>query len=161
MDKDLVQHNGVSQREADQAETDAANAEADRDAALQALVALNVDPQANPRHPARAARCRASQGMIRAPIAGTVVEKLITPGQLLQAGTTPCFTVADLSRVWVMAQVFGSDLAAIRLGDPARSGDRHAAQDIPGHVDNICGRGRSRHPFGGGAGGGRQSRRGF
>ena len=45
LDKDLVQHHGVSQREEDQAETDAANAEADRDAALQALVSLNVDPQ--------------------------------------------------------------------------------------------------------------------
>ena len=37
LDKDLLEHNGVSQREADQAETDAANAEADRDAALQTL----------------------------------------------------------------------------------------------------------------------------
>ena len=58
-------------------------------------------------------------GMIRAPIAGTVAEKLITPGQLLQAGTTPSFTIADLSRVWVMAQVFGSDLAAVSVGDRA------------------------------------------
>ena len=33
-----VQHNGVSQREYEQAQTDAANAEADRDAALRALV---------------------------------------------------------------------------------------------------------------------------
>ena len=35
LDKDLVQHNGVSQREYEQAQTDATNAEADRDAALQ------------------------------------------------------------------------------------------------------------------------------
>ena len=34
LDKDLLQHSGISQREAAQAETDAANAEADRDAAL-------------------------------------------------------------------------------------------------------------------------------
>ena len=34
LDKDLVQHNGVSKREADQAETDAVSAEADREAAL-------------------------------------------------------------------------------------------------------------------------------
>ena len=54
---------------------------------------------------------RAPRALIRSPIAGTVVEKLITPGELLQAGTTPCFTVANLSRVWVMAQIFGSDLA--------------------------------------------------
>jgi cobalt-zinc-cadmium efflux system membrane fusion protein len=58
--------------------------------------------------------------MINSPIAGTVVEKLITPGELLTAGTTPCFTVADLSRVWVMAQFFGSDLAAVSVGDSAK-----------------------------------------
>ena len=45
MDKDLIQHNGVAQREEEQAQTDAANAEADRDAALQTLVSLNLDPQ--------------------------------------------------------------------------------------------------------------------
>src|SRR6202035_1375088 len=45
LDKDLVQHHGVSQREQEQAETDAVNAEADRDAALQELISLKVDPQ--------------------------------------------------------------------------------------------------------------------
>ena len=118
LDKDLVQHNGVSQREEEQAQTDAANAEADRDAALQALVSLNVDPQTIKDIQAGRPIARI-EGMIRSPIAGTVVEKLITPGQLLQAGTTPCFTVADLSRVWVMAQLFGSDLASVSVGDPA------------------------------------------
>src|SRR5580693_8129949 len=44
-DKDLIQHDGVAQREEEQAQTDAANAEADRDAALQTLVSLNLDPQ--------------------------------------------------------------------------------------------------------------------
>ncbi len=38
LDKDLIQHHGVAQREAEQAETDALNAEADRDAALQGLI---------------------------------------------------------------------------------------------------------------------------
>ena len=37
-DKDLGQHEGVAQRENDQAQTDAVNAEADRDADLQALL---------------------------------------------------------------------------------------------------------------------------
>ncbi len=118
IDKDLIQHNGVAQREEEQAQTDAANAEADRDAALQALVSLNVDPQAIKDLQAGLPVSRPS-GTIRSPIAGTVVEKLITPGELLTVGTTPCFTVADLSRVWVMTQVFGSDLAAISVGDSA------------------------------------------
>ena len=135
-DKDLVQHRGVSQREAEQAQTDAVNAEADRDAALQALVALNLDPQTikdlqagQPvSHP---------EGMIRSPIAGTVVEKMITPGQLLQAGTTPCFTVADLSRVWVMAQIFGSDLASVRVGDPVEVVTGIGTNVFSGTVDNV------------------------
>jgi biotin carboxyl carrier protein len=66
----------------------------------------------------RAGRSRESRRVIRAPIAGTVVEKLITPGELLQAGTTPCFTIADLSRVWVMAQI-SVPTCPRSLGDPA------------------------------------------
>jgi cobalt-zinc-cadmium efflux system membrane fusion protein len=48
-----------------------------------------------------------------------VVERLITPGQLLQAGSTPCFTIADLSTVWVMANVFEADLPYVAVGDSA------------------------------------------
>jgi cobalt-zinc-cadmium efflux system membrane fusion protein len=136
LDKDLIQHHGVSQREADQAETDAVNAEADREAALQALVSLNVHPQTvkdiqNGRPISRAV------GMIRSPITGTVVEKLITPGELIQAGTTPCFTVANLSRVWVMAHVFGSDLGEVSLGDSADVVTGIEAKNFAGRVDNI------------------------
>ncbi|HUD82333.1 MAG TPA: efflux RND transporter periplasmic adaptor subunit, partial [Candidatus Saccharimonadales bacterium] len=136
MDKDLIQHDGVAQREEEQAQTDAANAEADRDAALQALVSLNLDPQTIKDLEAGRPISRPG-GMINSPIAGTVVEKLITPGELLTAGATPCFTVADLSRVWVMAQLFGSDLASVSVGDPAEVETGIATNDFSGTVDNI------------------------
>jgi cobalt-zinc-cadmium efflux system membrane fusion protein len=136
MDKDLFQHNGVAQREEEQAQTDAANAEADRDAALQTLVSLNVDPQAIKDLQAGRPISRPA-GIIRSPIAGTVVEKLITPGELLTAGSTPCFTVADLSRVWVMAHIFGSDLASVNVGDPAEVETGIATNNFSGTVDNI------------------------
>jgi cobalt-zinc-cadmium efflux system membrane fusion protein len=135
MDKDLLAHKGVSEREAQQAESDAVSAEADRSAALQALVALSIDGKS-------IAAIRAGrpigriEGVIRAPVAGTVVEKLITPGELLQAGTTPCFTVADLSRVWVLAQVFGSDVSSVHVGDPVKITTGFAA--LEGRVDNIA-----------------------
>jgi cobalt-zinc-cadmium efflux system membrane fusion protein len=136
MDKDLVQHNGVSQREAAQAETDAVGAEADREAALQALVSLNVEPQTI--RDIRAGRTVSHiGGIIRAPIAGTVAEKLITPGELLQAGTTPCFTVADLSRVWVLAQIFDADIASVRVGDTAEVDSGVTSNRLSGKVDNI------------------------
>ncbi|MBE1162876.1 efflux RND transporter periplasmic adaptor subunit [Dyella sp. 7MK23] len=137
LDKDLLQHQGVAQKEADQAETDAASAEADAYAAKQTLVSLNVDPQTikdiEQGHPI--ARI---QGVIRSPIAGTVVEKLISPGQLLQAGTTACFTVADLSRVWVMAQIADSDLASVHVGDSVDVQTSTDARPIEGRVDNVA-----------------------
>lgn len=136
LDKQLLQHRAIAQRDADQAELNASTAEADRQAALAALVSLKVDPQTiqalqqgrpYPQAP----------GMIRSPVAGTVVEKLITPGQLLTAGTTPCFTVADLSRVWVMAHLFGADLGSISPGDHAQVLTGIRSQSFAGKVDNI------------------------
>jgi cobalt-zinc-cadmium efflux system membrane fusion protein len=136
LDKDLIQHNGVAKREADQAETDAVNAEADREASLKALVGLQVPPQII-KDIQEGRPVPHLDGVIRAPITGTVVEKLITPGQLLQAGSTPCFTVADLSRVWVMAQVFGSDLTSIGVGDQAEVVTGVGSGKFIGNVDNI------------------------
>ena len=136
-DKDLALHNGISAREAQQAETDALNAAADRDAALQALQGLKVDPKAI--RDIQAGRPISHiEGAIRAPIAGTVVEKLITPGQLLQAGTTPAFTVANLSKVWVMAQVSASDVAAVKVGDPAEIETGVGSARLTGVVDNVA-----------------------
>jgi cobalt-zinc-cadmium efflux system membrane fusion protein len=136
VDKDLFTHEGVSRRENEQAQTDAASAEADRDAALQGLVALGVDRRTISEVQAGRAATRV-QAVIRAPIAGTVAERLITPGQLLQAGTTPCFTIADLSRMWVSAQVSGDDLAAISIGDTAEVLTGSAKDHLSGTVDSI------------------------
>jgi cobalt-zinc-cadmium efflux system membrane fusion protein len=136
LDKQLLGHRAIAQRDSDQAELNAATSEADREAALAALVSLKADPvtlkaiqEGRPFSPV--------QAVIRSPVAGTVVEKLITPGQLLAAGTTPCFTVADLSRVWIMAHLFGSDLASVSLGDPAHVLSGVNSQTFPGTVDNI------------------------
>jgi cobalt-zinc-cadmium efflux system membrane fusion protein len=134
VDKDLAAHEGISQREAAQAQVDAASAEADRAAALQALSALNTD--SGTIRAIQAGRdISRSGGIIRAPIAGTVVEKSITPGQLLQAGTTPAFTVANLSRVWVQAQIASSDVAGIGLRDPAEIDT--GSGTVHGVVDNV------------------------
>jgi cobalt-zinc-cadmium efflux system membrane fusion protein len=137
LDQDLLAHNGVAQREAAQAETDAANAEADRDAALQELVSLQV-PAGTIKEIQAGRKVARVEGMIRAPVAGTVVERLVTPGQLLEAGATPCFTVANLSRVWVMAHVFGADLAAVSVGDTAEVNSGVGSRAFSGRVDNIA-----------------------
>jgi len=59
------------------------------------------------------------QTAIRAPIAGTIVERKVGPGQYLRADASDAlFLIADLSTVWVLADVYESDLADIRLHTP-------------------------------------------
>ena len=52
-----------------------------------------------------------------APIGGEVVERLVAPGQVVQAGQTQAFTISDLSTVWVLANVYQADLANVRSGE--------------------------------------------
>jgi cobalt-zinc-cadmium efflux system membrane fusion protein len=135
-DVQLFKTDAISRREVEQAQTDASAAVADREAALEQLRALGVDPaaidqvRANPTVQTLAA-------VIRAPISGTLVERLITPGQLLQASTTPAFTIADLSTVWVMASVFESDLGSIHRGESATVTTDASAQPFEGTVDYV------------------------
>ena len=131
-----LSHNNLSRKEVEQAQTDAANAESDREASLEQLHALAIDEQTI-RDLQENRPVRETAGQIRSPIAGTVVERLITAGQLLQAGTTPCFTVADLSQVWVTANIFESDLALVAEGDSAEILTRASATNLPGRVDYI------------------------
>jgi RND family efflux transporter MFP subunit len=66
-----------------------------------------------------------------------VVEKNISPGQLLQAGSTPCFTIADLSKVWVMAQLFGDAPAMVHVGDSAQVFANDGTKPLAGTVANV------------------------
>jgi membrane fusion protein, heavy metal efflux system len=124
-DRDLAAHNGISAREAAQAETDAASAEADRVAAFQALASMGASPGSG------------LSGIIRAPVSGVVVEKDITPGQLLQAGSSAAFTVANLSQVWVLAQIAPSDLSAVGFHDAATIDPGNGTGPFHGTVENI------------------------
>jgi len=137
LDEELFQNDGIARRDLEQAQTDAVSAEADREAAVQQLHSLGLDEAAI--EEIRKGRAVASAGgVIRSPIEGTVVEKLITPGQLLQAGATPCFTVADLSTVWVMANIFESNLPFVVVGDLAEVTTGASAEAFPGTVDYIA-----------------------
>jgi Cu(I)/Ag(I) efflux system membrane fusion protein len=49
---------------------------------------------------------------------GVVLERLVTEGQRVDPNT-PLYTIADLGRVWVMADVYEMDAGRVREGDPA------------------------------------------
>jgi membrane fusion protein, heavy metal efflux system len=137
LDEELFKTDAIAHRDVEQAQTDAAAAAADRDAALQQMRSLGVDN-------ATIAAIQAGkpvgpiQAIIRSPIAGTVVEKLINPGQLLQAGTTPAFTVADVASMWVSANVFDTDLPFVRKGEHATITTDAGNFPLPGTVDYVA-----------------------
>jgi len=135
LDEQLFKNDAIARRDLEQAQTDAINAESDREAAMQQLRALDVDNQTI----AAIEQNKPVEnlgGVIRSPISGTVVERLVSPGQLLQAAT-PAFTVADLSSVWVMANVFEADLPSVRVGDTADV-ITGSGQTLQGRVDYIA-----------------------
>ena len=54
---------------------------------------------------------------LSAPISGVVVDRQVGPGQYVQAGSaTPQFTIADISNVWLLANVRETDAALVKPG---------------------------------------------
>lgn len=137
LDKKLFDAGGISRREMQQAETDATSAEADRDSALAQLRSIGI-PEGTIRSLQEGRATETPHGVIRAPISGTVVERLINPGQLLQAGTTVCFTIADLSKIWVIANVFEKDVSSVAAGDTAAVTAADVSTPVAGRVDYIA-----------------------
>jgi len=56
---------------------------------------------------------------VYAPIGGTVIEKNIRAGQYVKEGDS-LYTIADLSQVWLILEVYESELAWIRFGQPVQ-----------------------------------------
>src|SRR5262249_37316965 len=62
-----------------------------------------------------------SRWNLTSPIAGTVVDRSLTLGQIVGADAAQKpFVVADLRELWVTADVYEKDLRYVRPGDPVR-----------------------------------------
>ena len=111
---DLLEHKAIAQRDVEQAESGRSQAQSEVDSSADVLHALGVsDPDA-------IAKSAATLLVpLLAPVNGEIVERLVGPGQLLQAGTTQCFTISDTSTVWVLVNVYQNDLGSVRIGDTA------------------------------------------
>lgn len=110
--KDLYDHHAIAERDMEQAESDRAQAQADLQSSEAGLRVLGVaDPEALVKGPA------SFQVPLLAPVSGMVTDRLVGPGQLLASGSTQCFTISDMSTVWVLLNVYQSDLGAVRVGD--------------------------------------------
>jgi cobalt-zinc-cadmium efflux system membrane fusion protein len=121
--RDLLEHKAISQREFEEAQADYNDADTDVQTAVEALRILGVPP-GEIKDADRADSTVRPELPMRAPIAGTVVQKLVNPGQVIEAGSTTAFVISDVSSVWVQAHVYEQDLSRVHVGDTA---DVHSA----------------------------------
>jgi cobalt-zinc-cadmium efflux system membrane fusion protein len=99
----------VSRGELQQAEATAAEARAELRAARAALAALGISPGQKDDESSRFA--------LISPIGGTVLERKALRGETANP-SQPLFRIADLSRLWVVAQAFERDAVRVREGTP-------------------------------------------
>jgi cobalt-zinc-cadmium efflux system membrane fusion protein len=110
--KRLFAEQAVPGKDVQQAEGDATKAAAALARAASRMEVLGIDPAAPEAHGARF--------VLRAPIEGVVVERPAFPGMEVRPDSgTPLVTVADLTRLWVMADVYERDLERVAVGQKA------------------------------------------
>lgn len=74
---------------------------------------------------------------IDSPVSGYIIERNALPNLMVQPDTR-LYTIADLSTVWVLAQIFQNDLGRIRVGAPTSlSLDSYPGRAFRGKVDFI------------------------
>jgi membrane fusion protein, heavy metal efflux system len=77
--------------------------------------------------------------VVPSPIAGRVVTRNAAPGFLTQPGTAPApFQVADISTMWMVANVIETDAPAYKVGQPVEATvPAYPDKVFKGHVTNI------------------------
>jgi membrane fusion protein, heavy metal efflux system len=136
--RDLLAHEAIAKKDLESSQADFDDAAAEVEGDIQALKIYGIgqpeieqsEKQGVPIDP---------ELSVRSPIAGVVVQQLVMPGQLIQAGATACFLVSDVSTVWVQGHVFDKDLDSIRVGDRVEVTDPSfsTSRSFPGVVSYI------------------------
>lgn len=112
--KDLYDHGAVAEADVQQAESAQAQARADLQSSEDALRVLGItDPETLEKNAPKST----SQVPVLAPVSGVIVERLVGPGQLLQAGVTQVYTISDMSTVWVLVNVYQDQVGYVHVGD--------------------------------------------
>jgi cobalt-zinc-cadmium efflux system membrane fusion protein len=109
---ELYKHGAISQAMVEQAEDAERDAKADLTAAEEQLKILGVDKN----HPSPVVD-------VHAPISGVIIGQNVTNAAaagVSLSGSATAFTIADLSNVWVLCDVYENDIPKLKLGQQAK-----------------------------------------
>jgi cobalt-zinc-cadmium efflux system membrane fusion protein len=128
--EDLYKHGAISQAMVEQAEDAEKDAKADLIAAEEQLNVLGVDKN----HPSTVVD-------VHAPISGVIIGQNVTNAAaagVTLSGSATAFTIADLTTVWVLCDVYENDIPKIKLGQEARIKlNAYPDREIKGRVSDI------------------------
>jgi cobalt-zinc-cadmium efflux system membrane fusion protein len=128
--KDLYDHGAISLGTLEQAEDTENDAKADLTAAEQQLETLGVKKD----HPSSIVN-------VYAPISGVIVAQNVTDAAaagVTYSGSSTVFTIADLSVVWIICDVYENDLPKINLGQTALIRlNAYPDKQLKGHISDI------------------------
>jgi cobalt-zinc-cadmium efflux system membrane fusion protein len=110
--EDLFKHGAISQAMVEQADTAERDAKADLLAAEEQLKIFGVDKD----HPNSVVN-------VYAPISGVIIGQNVTNAAaagVTLSGSATAFTIADLTTVWILCDVYEHDIPRIKIGQEAR-----------------------------------------
>jgi len=110
--EDLLKHGAISQAVVEQADDAEKDAKADLTAAEEQLKVLGVDKD----HPSTVVD-------VYAPISGVIIGQNVTNAAaagVTLSGSATAFTIADLSSVWILCDVYENDIPKLKLGQETR-----------------------------------------
>lgn len=127
---DLFKHGALSQAMLDQAEDAENDAKADLTSAEEQLRVMGVDKD----HPSNVVN-------VYAPISGVIIAQNVTNAAaagVTLSGSATAFTIADLSSVWILCDVYENDLPKLQLGQEARIVvNAYDSRPLVGHISDI------------------------
>jgi membrane fusion protein, heavy metal efflux system len=121
---ELYQNQAAALKDWEQAQADQQNAASDVQAAEAALVGARDALRLFGKSEAEVARIERTRTLERlmtvvSPIAGTITARKLGPGQYLRPDNPdPLFLVADLSTMWLVAQVYETEVPRLQVGQP-------------------------------------------
>ncbi len=126
----LFEHGAISQSMLEQAEDTEKDAQADLTAAEEGLKTLGVDKN----HPSSVVN-------VYAPTSGVIIAQNVTQAAAAGvnlSGSATAFTIADLSSVWVICDVYENDIHKLKLGQEAKiKMNAYPDRTLTGHISDI------------------------
>lgn len=128
--RDLLKHGAISQAMVEQADDAEKDAKADLAAAEEQLKMLGVDKD----HPSPFVN-------VYAPISGVIIGQNVTNAAaagVTLSGSATAFTIADLSRVWILCDVFENDIPKLEVGQEAQFKlNAYPDKPLTGRINDI------------------------